>query len=74
MDFQKVLQLSDKITPVMTSVEEKMQKALEVETFSTIRIMRKYSEYARQIINDEMKSATINDYTNLLSKKLSEVH
>ena len=36
--------------------------------------MKKYSEYARQIINDEMKSATMSDYTSLLSKKLSEIH
>lgn len=36
--------------------------------------MRTYSDYSRWILNDEMKSATISEYTNLLSKKISEIH
>ncbi len=51
-----------------------MHNSIKIETFSTIRIMRTYSDYSRWILNDEMKSATISEYTNLLSKKISEIH
>lgn len=70
VDFSKVVKTSEKIFPLMETLEEHFNEAVNIETYSTVKIMRIYAEFSQWIVNDSSKTIMVNDYIELLSKKL----
>ena len=73
VDFSKILLVSDKLFPLMSSLEDQWNETIRMETHSAIKIMKMYVDYNRVIINDEKYATIVDDYMNLLSHKLEEM-